>query len=203
MGFWKAGFFFFCWYSFICKEGPSAIVPVVIPSEEKCCIASLCAAEAPWWDQKFMLRMLVALWPRAAESGPWGTEIGSPKQAACWQYLVFEPGASTCFTPALGVSKRHIRHWFILALQLSQTGVQDSWALSPWTNAHQQAAVRAPSPAPRKLPQPNKAFSSLQKRSCNLHVSKTLHFRKSYILFHKHRHLLLIKVAAYNYTLSY
>lgn len=26
---------------------------------------------------------------------------------------------------------------------------------------------------------------------------------KSYILFHKHRHLQLIKVAAYNYTLSY
>lgn len=147
--------------------------------------------------------VLIALRLCPTGSSPWDTERGSPKQAVHWRFLVFESEASTCFTPAPGVSERHVRHRFVLALQLSQTGVQDSWALSPWSNAHQQLAVRAPCPAPSKLPQPNKAFRSLRKCSCNLHRSKTLHFRKSYILFHKHRHLLLIKVAAYNYTLSY
>lgn len=107
--------------------------------------------------------VLVALQPHPAESSPWGTGVGSPKQAAHWRFLVFESGTSTCFVPALGASKRHIRQWFILALQLSQRGVQDSWARSPWSNAHQQLAVRAPCPAPSKLPQPHKASRSLQK----------------------------------------
>lgn len=78
--------------------------------------------------------VLIALRPHPAESSLWGTAVGSPKQAV--KFSVFESGTRTCFMPALGVSKRHIRHWFILALQLSQTGVRDSWAPSQWSNAH-------------------------------------------------------------------
>lgn len=47
-------------------------------------------------------------------------------------------------------------------------------------------------------------LSKAPKCICNLHIIRILCFgKKSYILFHKHRHLLLIKAAAYNYTLSY
>lgn len=180
MGFWKTmDFILFCWYFSSCMQRRTlSSSPCCSSFWKKCCIASLCAAEAPRWDLKFMLRILphvlIALWLCSAESSPWATEIGNPKKAVRWWFLVFESGTSTCFTPALGVSKRHIRHQFILALHLSQLSVQDCWTLNPWSNAHQWLAAHAQCPAPSKVPQPNKAFRSLQKCSCNLHISKTV-----------------------------
>lgn len=101
-----------------------------------------------------------------------------------------------------GVLERPIRHWPIHAHQLSQMGIWGSWALSPWSKTCWELSACALCLAPSEVCGPNKALKNLQKCSCYLHKSKTLH-RKSYILFHKHRHLQLIKLAAYNYTLSY
>lgn len=188
MDFWKtADFIVFSWYSFHlgCKEGCSAIAPVVIPSEEKCCIASLCAAEAPRCDQKLVIRILhlrCLLCNRVLQKAAPAARKQVARSRLCavssWSLNQKQAPASCQHWEG---QKGTIRPWFILGLRLSQTGVWCSQAPSPWSKAQQQLAVRVPCPALSKLPQPNKASRSLQKGSCNLHISKTLHFRKSYI----------------------
>lgn len=50
--------------------------------------------------------VLVAPRPHPAESSPRGTEIGSPKQAVRWQFLVFESGAKHLLHASTGSVKK-------------------------------------------------------------------------------------------------
>lgn len=111
--------------------------------------------------------VLSALQPHPAESSPWGTQAGSPEQAVRWWFLGFESATSTYL-----MSKRHIRHWFTSALQLSQTGVQDSWALSPWSKVPcpEQAAA-----AKQSLQKPPKVLLQFAYKQDSA-LQKILHF---------------------------
>lgn len=168
---WRRGFILFCWCSrLLLHAEPLSNSPAVISSEKKCCIASICAAEAPQWDQELTLRILPHLSCFAAASP--GHYSRCPKQAAFALWL----RAATCFAPVLVVSEGHCRHWSALTSQLSQTGLWGSKALK-----HQQCVVWTPCPSPLELPGPTKSFKNPWKCSCNLHISKTalqkiLHF---------------------------
>lgn len=168
---WRRGFILFYWYSHLLLHAePLSTSPAAISSKEKCCIASLCAAEAPRWDQELTLRILSHLSCSAAASP--GHYSRCPQQVAFALWL----WAATCFAPVLVVSEGHCRHWSALTSQISPTGLWDNRALK-----HQQWAVWTSCPSPCELPRPSKGFKSPWKCSCNLHISKTalqkiLHF---------------------------
>lgn len=118
---WRRGFILFCWYSHLLLHAePLSASPAVISSKEKCCIASLCATEAPRWDQELTLRILPHLSCSAAASP--GYYSRCPKQAAFALWL----RAATCFAPVLMVALQALICPHLTALPNGPSGQQGS-----------------------------------------------------------------------------